>query len=176
MASRYWGGERLIYLITGLMASGKSTVAELLSTHFDLSVHLHGDIFRKMITSGRVDMSAHPSEEALTQLTLRYRLTAITAKEYNGYGFTTIVQDNYYGDMLTVMLRLLEPAEVRPFVLCPRLDVLRTRLDERVKGGYESFDMEALYHEFTKATPRIGVWIDNSDETPEQTVFRILSA
>ena len=165
----------MIYLITGLMASGKSTVAEILSGRFDLSVHLRGDIFRKMIISGRKEMSANPSEEAVAQLELRYSLTAMTAKEYDKNGFTVVMQDNYYGEMLPKMISLLETAEVRAFVLCPRLEVLKLRVAERAKYGYENFDIENLYNDFMKTTPRVGTLIDNSDETPEQTAERILS-
>ncbi|WP_244671326.1 MULTISPECIES: hypothetical protein [Bacillaceae] len=42
----------MIYLITGPMASGKFTVAELMAKKFKRSVHLRGDVFRKMIVSG----------------------------------------------------------------------------------------------------------------------------
>ena len=50
------GLERAIYLITGVMASGKSTVAERLATRMEKGVHLRGDVFRKMIASGREEM------------------------------------------------------------------------------------------------------------------------
>ena len=60
-----------MYLITGLMASGKSTVSELLAESLEKCVHLRGDVFRKMMVSGREDMSDSPSEEAIHQLHLR---------------------------------------------------------------------------------------------------------
>jgi hypothetical protein len=107
---------------------------------------------------------------------LRYRLAAITAKEYADNGFTVITQDNYYGESLPLMLRMLEPADARAFVLCPGLETIKQRASERGKGGYEHFDIDALYDDFMKTTPRIGTWIDNSDETPEQTVSRIITA
>ena len=39
---------RKIYLITGLMASGKTTVAQLLAERLEKSVHLHGDMLKPM--------------------------------------------------------------------------------------------------------------------------------
>lgn len=108
----------MIYLITGLMASGKSTVAELLARRLSKAVHLHGDAFRKMIVSGRVEMSHAPSQEALDQLDLRYRLTAMVAKAYHQAGFDVVVQDNYYGEKLPYMLELLPPEPVFSFALC----------------------------------------------------------
>ncbi len=74
--------ERAIYLITGVMASGKSTVAELLASKMKNGVHLRGDVFRRMIVSGRAEMSAQPSDEAIRQLHLRYRLATDAAKTY----------------------------------------------------------------------------------------------
>lgn len=39
--------EKAIYMITGVMASGKSTIADLLATEMEKGVHLRGDVFRK---------------------------------------------------------------------------------------------------------------------------------
>jgi hypothetical protein len=57
------------------MASGKSTVANLLAATFPKGVHLEGDVFRRFIVSGRHEMTPEPSEEALAQLRLRYLLS-----------------------------------------------------------------------------------------------------
>lgn len=83
-----------MYLITGLMASGKSTVSELLAESLEKCVHFRGDVFRKMIVSGREDMSDSPSEEAIRQLHLRYKLTADVAKSYFEDGFSVVIQDS----------------------------------------------------------------------------------
>ena len=74
--------EPVIYLITGLMASGKSTVAQLLAQKLEKAVHVRGDLFRRMIVSGREDMRENLPREALEQLYLRYQLTADVAKSY----------------------------------------------------------------------------------------------
>ena len=50
------------------MAAGKSTTAEALALKLDKCVHLRGDVFRRMISSGREEMSTAPSEEAVRQL------------------------------------------------------------------------------------------------------------
>ncbi|MFR4876758.1 MAG: hypothetical protein ACLUBZ_07600 [Ruthenibacterium lactatiformans] len=90
------------------MAAGKSTTAEASCAEADKCVHLRGDVFRRMISSGREEMSAAPSEEAVRQLHLRYCLTAEAAKTYFDGGFSVVVQDNYYGEALPRMLRLLQ--------------------------------------------------------------------
>ncbi|WP_309247385.1 AAA family ATPase [Bacillus halotolerans] len=79
--------ENAVYLITGVMAAGKSTVAQLLSERLDKSVHVRGDVFRKMIVNGEMQMSDTPSAEALEQLRLRYRLAANVSDMYAEAGF-----------------------------------------------------------------------------------------
>ncbi len=165
----------MIYLITGLMASGKSTVAELMAKKFKKSVHLRGDIFRKMIVSGRKEMSENPSVDAKNQLDLRYYLTAEVAKNYSKAGFTVIVQDNYYGEKLPYILELMAPEKVEPIVLIPNTDVIREREHNRSKDGYIGFDVARLRKEFLKTTPKIGLWIDNSAEQPYETVEHIMN-
>lgn len=166
----------MIYLITGVMASGKSTVAELLAGRFAKSVHLRGDIFRKMVVCGREEMSETPTPEALAQLDLRYRLTAQAAKQYHAAGFTVVMQDNYYGEKLPYVLDLLSPERVQTIVLCPSIDTIAQREAGRKKTGYHGFSVGSLYQSFMRETPRIGLWIGNSHQQPEETVNEILNA
>lgn len=46
-----------IIVITGVMASGKSTVAQALAERLPNSVHLRGDVFRRMIVNGEAKIS-----------------------------------------------------------------------------------------------------------------------
>lgn len=64
------GGVSL-FVISGVSAAGKSTVARLLAERFERSVCVPGDAIREMVVSGRADMSPDPGPEALGQLTLR---------------------------------------------------------------------------------------------------------
>ena len=164
-----------MYLITGLMASGKSTVSELLAKSLEKCVHLRGDVFRKMIVSGREDMSELPSEEALRQLHLRYKLTADAAKSYFDHGFSVVIQDNYYGDELNRMLSYLQTYPVEVIVLCPDAETIKERELHRGKTGYTGFAVDTLYNTFMQTTPKIGVWLDNANQTPQQTVEIILN-
>lgn len=164
-----------MYLITGLMASGKSTVSDLLAKSLERCVHLRGDIFRKMIVSGREDMSDTPTEEAIRQLHLRYKLTADAAKSYFDNGFSVVIQDNYYGDELNRMLTYLHTYPVEVVVLCPDVETIKERELHRRKTGYSGFAADALYSTFMLTTPRIGFWLDSSNQTPQQTVEIILN-
>lgn len=74
--------DRQVILITGNMAAGKSSVAQALAERLPKSVHLRGDVFRRMIVSGQAAMTVHLSAEAERQLWLRYRLAAAAAELY----------------------------------------------------------------------------------------------
>lgn len=166
--------EKGIYVITGIMAAGKSTIAEILATNIEKSVHLRGDIFRKMITSGRIEMSENPGKEALDQLDMRYKITANVAKEYFDHGFTVVVQDNYIGEKLSYFTQLLEGYPVYVIVLCPDIETVKQREENRGKTGYIGFTVESLYNIFMESTPQIGLWLDTSNLSPEETVKVIL--
>jgi cytidylate kinase len=47
-------------LVTGIQAAGKSTIAQLLAERLPRSVHLRGDLYRRMVINGRADMTPDP--------------------------------------------------------------------------------------------------------------------
>ena len=128
-----------IFLVTGIMAAGKSTVSEQLAIRLDRSVYLHGYVFRKMIVNGRADMSAVPGEEALLQLELRYELAVSAAMRYASDGYTVIYQDVVIGKYLTDVARKLR-SDDHVIVLYPSTSVVSEREASRKKSGYRYFD------------------------------------
>ena len=82
------GSGAAIYLITGIQASGKSTVAQALAERVPRSVHVRGDTFRRVVVNGRADLTPPPTDEAVRQLRLRHRLTAQVSDAYFEAGFT----------------------------------------------------------------------------------------
>ncbi|HEX5688351.1 MAG TPA: AAA family ATPase [Roseiflexaceae bacterium] len=164
-----------IILITGSMASGKSSVAQALAERLPRSVHLRGDLFRRMIVNGRAEMNIPLSAEAEQQLQLRYDLAAETAKRYAEAGWTVVYQDILLGTALTDMVDRLHPVPLAIVVLCPRADVLAARDMARHKRGYpDRATVDALDRVLRDETPRIGFWLDNSDLTLPETVDAIL--
>ncbi|ULL13777.1 phosphotransferase [Paenibacillus sp. H1-7] len=166
--------ERGIFLITGIMASGKSTVAELLSRQFDKSVHLRGDVYRKMIVQGREEMLPEASQEAVRQLELRYRLAASAADAYYDAGFTVVVQDVVIGPMLQQFVDYVGRAPLYVVVLAPDEETVALREAGRSKKGYGPWSVAGLNEILHMETPRLGLWLDTSKLTPEETVQEIL--
>ena len=155
------------------MASGKSSVAEALALRLPKSVHLRGDLFRRMIINGREDMSENPTTEALHQLDMRHALTAQVATEYYNNGFTVVVQDNFLGEKLAYFSELISPYPTYIVVLNPTIDTIKQRENSRHKKGYVGFTVESLHKGFLNETPKIGLWLDTSNMTIDQTVDEI---
>lgn len=165
-----------IILITGIMASGKSTVAQALAERLPKSVHLRGDIFRRMIVNGRLEMTPDAPDEAMRQLQLRYELAALTADRYCDAGFTVVYQDVILGPILTdVVERLRRNRRVAVVVLAPSPEVVAQREAGRGKTGYGEWTPAMLDHGLRNDTPRIGLWLDTSALSVAQTVDAILA-
>jgi cytidylate kinase len=171
-----------VILVTGIQAAGKSTVAQALAERLDRSVHVRGDVFRRMVVSGRADMGpADPSAEAIRQLRLRYALAASVADGYADAGFTVVLQDIVLGGYLAEMVAAIRTRPLQVVVLAPRAAVVRerdlARQAARGKVAYQAGDegIAELDAHLRRATPRIGLWLDTSEQTVAQTVGEILA-
>ena len=171
-----------VILVTGIQAAGKSTVAQALAERLDRSVHVRGDVFRRMVVSGRADMGpADPSAEVIRQLRLRYALAASVADGYADAGFTVVLQDIVLGGYLAEMVAAIRTRPLQVVVLAPRAAVVRerdlARQAARGKVAYKAGDegIAELDAHLRRATPRIGLWLDTSEQTVAQTVGEILA-
>lgn len=164
-----------VIVITGAMAAGKSTVAELLAHKLPRSAHIRGDVFRRMVIGGRAEMSPDPSPEALAQLGLRYDLAAATADTYAAAGFDAIVQDVIVGRELAPFVDRITTRPRHLVVLSPSVTALQWREEQRLKAGYVHFSPDVLDRVLQDETARIGYWLDSSAQTPEETVEDILA-
>ncbi|MFC0029897.1 AAA family ATPase [Micromonospora chaiyaphumensis] len=164
-----------VVLISGIMAAGKSTVAELLARRLPRAVHLRGDVFRRMIVSGRAALTADLTDEAWRQLRLRYDLAASAADRYAAAGFTVVLQDVVLGAELPALVERIRHRPLAVVVLAPRADVVAARERGRSKQGYGDWPVADLDADLRATTPRIGLWLDTSAQTPEETVDEILA-
>ncbi|MFD0889593.1 hypothetical protein ACFQ08_34080, partial [Streptosporangium algeriense] len=124
---------------------------------------------------GRADMTPEPSAEALAQLRLRHRLTAATCDEYFTAGFTVVAQDVVLGEHLAEMTRLVRARPLLVVVLAPRAEVVEAREAARAKDAYVHWSAGPLDAVLRERTPRLGLWLDTSEQTPEETVEEILA-
>jgi hypothetical protein len=117
--------------------------------------------------------------EARRLLDLRYRLSALAATEYCEAGFTTVVQDNIFGEDVRTWLESIAACPRHLVVLRPSLAVVLEREAARERevgkvayspGETDASQLDALL----ASTPQIGLWLDASAQTPIETVQTIL--
>ncbi|MGW7531391.1 AAA family ATPase [Amycolatopsis sp. NPDC054798] len=171
-----------IFVVTGIQAAGKSTVAQALAERLPKSAHVRGDAFRRMVVNGRAEMGpADPPAEAVRQLRLRYALAAQVADGYAGAGFTVVLQDIVLGEHLPEMVGALRTRPCYVVVLAPSAEAVArrdaARRAERGKVAYQPGDtgIAGLDACLREETPRLGLWLDTSDLTVEETVEAILA-
>jgi len=162
-------------LITGIMASGKSTIAQRIAEKLPKSVHLRGDLFRRMIVNGRMDMEPEFSHEAEQQLHLRYELAAQTADAYCAAGFSVVYQDVIIGPIFKDVVALHQKWPLYVVVLCPSPAVALERDAHRHKQVYHSWTPDALDRGLRQDTPQLGLWLDTSAMSVDETVEAIFT-
>jgi GrpB-like predicted nucleotidyltransferase (UPF0157 family) len=157
------------------MAAGKTTVARLLAARFERGVHLEGDVFRRFVVSGREEMTPDPSAEALEQLRLRYRLAAAAADKYFEAGFAVALEDVAAGPLLGEYRAMIRSRPCHVVVLLPSAEAVAAREAGREDKGYVGgWTVEQHHPDFAASTPRVGLWLDTTEQTPDETVNEIL--
>jgi len=163
-----------IILITGNMASGKSTVAQALAEQLPKSVHLRGDLFRRMIVNGRATMSSELSAEAERQLVLRFEVAQAVAQRYCEAGFTVVYQDIVVGETLAKTVEAFRSYPLSVIVLCPDAETIAEREAARTKIGYSSREEIDIFDRIPHVeTPHLGYWLDNSHLSIDETVTAV---
>ena len=167
-------------LITGVQASGKTTVGRLLAERLSPAAFIEGDDLWRMVVSGRSDMSETPSDAALAQLQLRYRHGAMLSQSFVGEGIHAVHVDNIYGTGVTDQLDRLSCRRAL-VVLRPSVEAVAGREARRGSGAYDAWlgegtivDAVRRFDDWLAETPPIGLWVDSTGQSPEQTVDWIL--
>lgn len=168
-------GRPPLAVVTGVCGSGKTTVGRLLAARFPSAAFVEGDVLRRMVVSGRHEMTADPSPAAIEALRLRHRQTALLGESFRTAGRTVVVEDVFL-DELPYFLRQISSGGVHVFVLAPDVGTLLARDAGREKTAYGEgrWDAHALDRELRSTTPRIGLWIDTSAQDAADTTDEIM--
>ena len=161
-------------LLTGVPGSGKTTVAAALAARFAMSAHIEVDALQELIVRGGRWPSPEGDDEADRQILLRARGACLLADSFVKAGFLPVIDDvvvrrshlDFYRSTLAS----------RPFhfvVLAPGPATAWQRnlaRDKTLTTDWAPLDRamrEEIAHE--------GVWIDNAEQTVDETVAAILA-
>jgi chloramphenicol 3-O-phosphotransferase len=174
-----------VVLVTGMQAAGKSTIAPLLAGRLGPpAATVDGDVFYHGVVAGAVNMTPEPDPEAVRQLELRYQASALVARHYLEAGFDFVCSDIILGDHVTSWLdSLTDLAEAHLVVLVPSVDSIVEREVGRGSNAYRDWqgpgmslaDAVRAFEQGLSDTPRRGLWLDTTGQTPDESVDQILA-
>jgi chloramphenicol 3-O-phosphotransferase len=165
-----------IIVVTGVQGAGKTTVARILAERFPRAAHVEADALQRMIVSGGAWVSepGMPSGEAARQLRLRLANLCMLGVAFYEAGFTAILDDLIMGDRRADLDARLAGFPSTVVVLAPSADAVDQRDRDRAKRTLGRDWFEVLDRELRAAKSERDIWVDTSQQTPNETVAEIL--
>lgn len=165
--------EPALILVSGMQGAGKTTVARRLAQRCARGAWVSGDALQQMVVSGgKWPESRMMSTEAARQLRLRLRHACLLGLSFVEAGFTAVVDDIVIGERVDHLLAELAGRRFIFVMLTPRPAVVRERERGRGTRLWEAWGwMDA---EIRTNTRRLGLWLDTSDQSADETVDAIL--
>ncbi|MFK0226591.1 AAA family ATPase [Streptomyces sp. NPDC090303] len=162
-------------LLAGIPGSGKSTVAAALAARFARAAHIEVDHLQELIVRGGHWPSPTGDQEADRQILLRARNGCLLAGSLAAAGFLPVLDDVVVRRSHLDFYRAHATAgPLHVVILAPGPDKAWERnnaRDKKLTTNWAFLD-EAMREELTGE----GVWIDNADQTVEETVDAVLTA
>jgi chloramphenicol 3-O-phosphotransferase len=128
-----------IFLLSGLPAAGKSSVARALMARFPYGLHLSVDSLRTWVVSGYARATPVLSPEARRQFAVARRSAARIAREYADAGFAVAVDDVLSpGDARDLFVTPFAGYTIHKVLLRPSLDEALRRNAARAKTSFDT--------------------------------------
>jgi predicted kinase len=164
---------RTVLVISGIPGAGKSTIAPIVARALPRSVHLEAELLQRCIVGGSVWPDGEPHDEAMRQLRLRGRNVALLADSFFEAGFSVVLDDVVIGTRLAELKSDVRSRPLLFVLLVPSLEAVRERNRRRPsKDVFEAWrHLDAVARD---ETPREGLWLDTTEQTPEESAAEIL--
>jgi chloramphenicol 3-O-phosphotransferase len=165
-------GPRIL-IISGLPGAGKSTTARLLAGQMVRGAHVEADKLQEFIVAGSVwpDGSRDITTEAERQLRLRLHNACLLAQSFAEYGFVALIDDIVIGQRLEQAIQELAGVRFGFVMLLPDFERVRDRW--KSVGSPFVDRWQWIDTEIRTRTRRVGLWLNTTNLTPEQTVREI---
>jgi predicted kinase len=164
-----------VYLISGMPGAGKSTVARLLALHFDRAAHIDIDmVYHHFTVAGLEPPESQPGDPA-DQGHLAVANAAAMARNYVAAGYVCVLEGAVaMRSQVLACQRAVAPQPLRLVVLAPPPEV-SDRRDAQRSGKHVAGYFRHLGPMLDSELSGLGLWIDNGDQAPLDTVRVILA-
>ena len=164
-----------VWIINGIPAAGKTTTSKALAERFAKAAVISRDDLQAQIISGNVWPDGTPQEEANFQIDLNIRNQCALAKSYLEHGFTPICDEVVGKEQLSIYKESLGSLNLFLVTFNPPFETVLKRDQQRSKvSRFNNPTRYGILKEYVLTLSGIGLWVDNSTMTVEETVSHIL--
>ena len=169
-----------IFVVTGQLAAGKSTLSRAVLARFPFGYHIDTDAIREMVVSGLAS-PLQWTDETTRQFDLALEGSVALAAVYHRAGFAVAIEGGIDPAAIDRLVRAVGLGDhLVGVILRPPLDVALRRNRERRTKSFDTSALEgvmaAIDDDLARAAVPPGwVTIDNGHEPVEATVERLLA-